>query len=281
MTIETAPIETAQTSAPVQTDVYGRPSLDSIMGELETGKPEAVEADPIHPEGQEKPADDMDAYVKEARRKFLEKQALAKKKKEDEDKTKQEPSDADIEALLKSLDGDEAPSEDKKFTEKDVAELVRKEIEQMKKVEKDQEQETQVVTNFKNKISEHIKTEADKYPIIEATGNQDMVYDLIEQDYIKNQDMYGQEWAIENMMDIGKAAEAVQKHLAKDFESMLKSDSIKKFILQYYNLGDQKSHEAQKMPTLSSNLQASTSTPKPDHLMSESERMAEALSLLN
>lgn len=288
---------TSQPAAPAQpqaqaqnTDVYGRPDIDSFnFDDFSQEDDQTKEESQLPPEAIERTqqqGDNFDDLVKEERKKFLEKRELAKKKHQEDQESRKAKEQSDyIDKFLEEMAGEskqelEKSTENKTYTAKEVEDLIKQKIEETFNQNREKETEQRVVTDFKNKISETLKASGDKYGLIEATGNSDLVYDLISEDYANNAEQYGDAWARQNIMSIEEASAQVQKNLATQLDGMLKSDHIKNYVLNYYKIAGQTSRSEQTPKTLSSDFTSVTSTPKNDSELSDDERFEEALKLI-
>lgn len=302
MTIQTqaAPVTqpsqtTTQPTAPMQTDAFGRPDLRSLVNDGNTQgsgffdtPPENAPAESTPPEAAPQ-GDDFDDLVerqrlkREAQKKLHEERKRAEREKEEISNEKN-----DLEKMIAELMGNSeeaAPEEAKPLTQADIDRLVEEKLSAKLQEVESKKLETTTVENFKKSIKESVSANAEKFPLLDATGNTDLVYQVIEQDYARNVEEYGEDWANENILDIEKAAEMVQNNLDKEFKALLGSDHVKKLVLSHYGLSDINGQTRQQVQTdipntLTKEFSAANNVPADDKNLTDEERFNRALSLL-
>jgi len=110
-------------------------------------------------------------------------------------------------------------------------EELRRELQEERQKEVEKSSESQAVDNFKRKIEQFTTQAAEAYPLVGALGGIDHVYSMIESDYMNNENEFGTEYAMENMLSIEAATKKVNQMLAQEVKNALKSNHMRKFIL--------------------------------------------------
>lgn len=129
-----------------------------------------------------------------------------------------------------------SPTEIKAKVKEELRDELKKEWQQEREQERAaQNQETEIAI-FKEKINEHLEASPDTYPMINAMGYEDNVWDIIEQDYQRNVQELGEDYANDNIMSIEDAAKKVENYLAQQFRSRVQSKKIGKSLRSF--LGD-------------------------------------------
>lgn len=129
---------------------------------------------------------------------------------------------------------DKKPTADKQVSDLqariDQLEAERKaEIEERERREKESQQQ-QTIQQFKDKIKSEVTEKKDDYEFINHFGEYDMVYDVINQYYMANQEI----------LPVDKAAEEVEKYLTAQFERAAETNKFKK----KFNLFEEKPDES-------------------------------------
>lgn len=284
---------------------YGRPDLNTLVGGMEdrivTDGGAPVEEVKVDSTDLENPADgkpeekDFSDQVKWEREKFEEKKRLqaekeSLRKEREELSATEQPKDGkpnldDYDAIIdKIINGEdetiEAKEDQKALTQEDVDRLVQEKLD-AKLQERDREvEETQTIDNFKKTINESISAKSDEYRHINAMGEMDLVYNVIEQDYTNNVEKYGQEWADKNLMDTDAAAQKVEKHLASEMKRVLSSEHMKPVLQEILGLQGQSSSTVQSN-TITNDFNNASATQVDDASLTDEERFSLALSKVN
>ena len=202
-----------------------------------------TEKKPVHPKI------DLDPKKYDQALEAKRKQFLAEKKWKEE-KLQYEQRIKELEAKAnKPTRKEESRSEDEIFDDivndpenkwlspQEIAKKVREEV--MAEIKKERELENQKqsqemeISIFKEKINEHIETNAEQYPMISAMGYEENVFDIIEQAYARDSEKYGDEYANDNIMSIEEASKKLENYLAQQFKTRVKSKKIGKSLSSY------------------------------------------------
>lgn len=216
--------------------------------EAPPGEPKPVEQDPI--EG-------IEANAKAAREKWKLQKELKEAKAELEKLKTEKPKGIDIDSenpfkeigkikgwtkddiVNKALEAMEDDGLSPEQAEKKVDSMSYEEIVAKVKADLKAEQEEEsrknetssTINGFKEKIKSYTKENAEKFPLIDGLGGSESVYQTIEQDYLENEKEYGVEYAQKNIMTMEQAAKKVNDTLAQSVKNTLKSEHVRKFIL--------------------------------------------------
>lgn len=146
-------------------------------------------------------------------------------------------------------------------------------------------QQQQYVDDFKGKIKSEVEGNLDKYDLINVNGQEaiDMVYDVIENHY---QNTFDEQLGQGEILDINKAAQAVEDHLRQQAERFLQARSFADRLRPQEKGEPQESTEAdqakpQPSPTLTNRQTASAAPPtQGEHFLSDEESKKAAAKFL-
>lgn len=127
---------------------------------------------------------------------------------------------------------DEKKNELKDMTPEAIAKLVKAELDKEKETSEKSASETKAITDFKAQISSKAKELSDKFPMVDALGGTDAAFTLIDQQYQKDVEAYGADYAAENMLSIDEAIQKTNETLAINVKDALKSKHLRDFILK-------------------------------------------------
>lgn len=308
VTSSPVPEQTSQNAGIMDTN-FGRPSLDQIAEKLNSGDltPEPkqdfsqggtppVEEKPEH-EPPPESKNSVDDFMERERELFREKQQL-KLEREALEASKQEKkdylnaSDEDLDAMIDKIisggseEDPEAETEKKNLSPDEMREQIKKELMDDLKAEKEQEAEVKFIDDYKKSIIEEV-ADKEEFAMTSAFGQSDMVYDVIEQDFIKKSELYGEAYARENMLSIKDSAQLVEKHLATEMQNALKLDTsghLKNVLLGFLGENPNQNQSSQdqlsQTTTITPDITQTTNTPINEALLTEEQRMARALAKL-
>lgn len=145
-----------------------------------------------------------------------------------------------IKMALEAMDDDLTTTEKNQelaaMTPDAIAKLVREQIEAENKVKEEtktkQETESKAITDFKAKIAEHSKASAEKYPLVDALNGVDSAFNIINEQYLKDVEEFGEEYAAQNIMQIDDAVKKVNENLAIGVKNALQSKHLRDFIMK-------------------------------------------------
>jgi len=106
------------------------------------------------------------------------------------------------------------------------------ELDQQKGEEAEQKETDQAINTFKEKISTLLTDKAGDFPLAsgEGLGGADMIYQTIDAQFDQDTKDYGFERANEMMLSPEQAAQKVEKYIAQQMQTMLKSDGVRAFL---------------------------------------------------
>lgn len=171
-------------------------------------------------------------------------------------------------SLLK--DGDIPPEvQIKKVEERMNTFLKSQEEAEQKRLESQKQEaaakETKVIADFKSEINQHLTDNASRYELIKFEGQEDLVFDVIDEHYTRTID---EVTGIGKIMTIAEAADKVEQHLEQKYE---KAKSLSKVSTLFgavpkglvKNAVEQKTKlNSQPPKTLTNNLTATPTKPK-------------------
>jgi hypothetical protein len=230
----------------------------------------------------------------------LEKQVASPENKGNPLKGKTRDEIVDIAMQAMEEDGDSPEEAEAKIKSMTPAEIIkaakdelRKEMldEQTKKEES--EKTTKAVDTFKTKIIDTVKSKESEFPTLLALGGVDAVYQMIEDDYSKNLEEFGSEYAAKNLMKIETAAKKVNDTLASEVKKALQSKHMRKFILDLAKEGgienERSNNQSQEEfqleendpSTLTNNVHRRVTDPKDIRHLTEEEALEQSFAYLN
>lgn len=181
------------------------------------------------------------------------------------------------------------------MSQEELIAKVKAELKAEQEAEREQNEKAKItherIEKFKEKIKEFTGQNAEKYPLIDGMGGVGHVYKMIEDDYIKNEEEYGVEYAQKNIMTIEKAAKAINDKLASSVKDALKSDHVRKYILSIIKedggrstkdnqLEDFFQLEDAEPETLTNSVHRRSTDPKDSRELTEEERFEQAFAYL-
>lgn len=282
------------------------PTLDQIATSLEN--PTDPQLDPQNPDPSKDPDPQPDAnkwaQLSEAERNVFrekekvrkEKLALEKQKKEQDNKF------GDLENKLNDYlgtDPENQPGQEDfdpvKYKEELRAEIM-KEVKGFQEEAQEKIKETEATKEFKTKVSAYLETNNENFPLSSSLAQADAVYEVITQQFQKDIEEFGQEYASDNMLTTEEAAKKVEQHLASEVGKMLQSNSMRKYLsseLEKLNTDDNdpesvtnqliQGNESPKNPTTLTNNLSQTKTADSfinQELMTDDEAFEAALKLI-
>jgi hypothetical protein len=165
---------------------------------------------------------------------------------------------------------------------------LEKDAEEKNKVSKTEE----TIKNFKSKIVQYAKDNAEKFPLIDGLGGSEGVYSTIEQDYIKKEEEMGTEYAQKNMMTVEQASKIVNEKLASSVKNALQSKYVRSFILNAIKedggkggketqLEDFLQLEDEEPRTLTNSVHKKVTDPKDSKELTDDERFEQSFAYLD
>jgi len=110
----------------------------------------------------------------------------------------------------------------------ELREQLKKEKDEEAEAQKNQmaQAETKAVSDFKNEISEYLKSKSDRYELIEFEQAQDLVFDVIDEHYNRT---INPETGVGEVKPIAEAADMVEEHLEKKYRAAREKTKVKAF----------------------------------------------------
>lgn len=162
-------------------------------------------------------------------------------------KSKGLSQDEVVRMALEAMDDDLSPQEKKDdlkgMTPEAIAAMVLEQIEAKNQKKEEAVKETQAVTDFKTKISNEA---AEKFPIVAALGGAGSAFDIINEQFKKDAEEFGLEYAQENMISIEHALKKTNEALAINIKDALKSKELRDFISNIIKEDGAKDKKAQQ-----------------------------------
>ena len=153
--------------------------------------------------------------------------AIVKQKK----MTQDEIIDMALEAMSDDLTQDEKKADLSKMTPDEIAKLVKEQLDAERSKEAQVQSEVKAVADFKAQITAKAKELAEKHPLVDALGGTDSVFEVINEQFLKDVEDYGQDYAQENMLSIEDAIKKTNETLAKNVKDALQSKHLRDFVL--------------------------------------------------
>lgn len=193
-------------------------------------------------------------------------------------------------------DGMSAQEAKKAVSNMTPEEIIAKAKEELKKdmdQAAEQQKAEQAINSFKDKIKEFSKEKAEQYPLIDGLGVQEMVYGIIEKDFLANQEEFGVEYAQKNIMGIEQAAKKANEKLASDLRNALKSPHMRKFVLSLAKEGEGQNNgsnnqsqdfsqlEDEGVTTLTNSVHRRVTDPKDIRDLTNEEALAQSFAYLD
>lgn len=141
------------------------------------------------------------------------------------------------EKLINNADGKAKPltSADAEKLREQIKQEVLAEFGQKQSQEKEAQHLESTIKSFKDEIAQKVESTPD-YVLVKDLGEQELVWQVIEEDYKRKHQEYGPEYANKNLMQIDEAAKKVNQHLVMNMEKMLQLDSVKNLVLKKLGL---------------------------------------------
>lgn len=213
-------------------------------------------------------------------------------------KTREEIVDIAMAAMEE--DGDTPEEAEKKVKAMTPEQIIAKAKEELRKEmqlesakTEDEKKVQQAINTFKQNINTFVKEKAEAYPVIEALGGADAVYEMIEADFVKKEEEFGTEYATRNMLKMEDAVKKVNETLASEVRKALKSPHMRKFVLGLAKDGgieDKDSHnqsedfsqlEDQGSTTLTNSVHRRVTDPKDIRELTNEEALAQSFAYLD
>lgn len=137
-----------------------------------------------------------------------------------------------LEAMDDDLTDTEKKADLKDMTPEAIAKLVREQLEAEKQKEANSQGEAKAVADFKVKIADKAKELAPTMPLVDALGGAESAFNMINEQFLKDVEEFGEEYASENMLSIDEAIKKTNDVLAKNVKDALQSKYLRDFILK-------------------------------------------------
>lgn len=185
----------------------------------------------------------------------------------------------------------EAIAEVKTLSQEEIIAKVKEELKKEALEERENSEADSAIKDFRSVIDNFSKEYAAEYPLIDGLGGQDAVFNMIEQQFSRDEEEFGTEYAQKNIMGIDKAAKIINDSLAQSVVDALKSDHVRKFILANIKEDNSLSNkDTQQLEdffqseddtkTLTNSAHRRVTDPKDSRELTEDERFAQAFSYL-
>lgn len=128
----------------------------------------------------------------------------------------------------------EDPTNDNKSLDQIYEEVEKRVLEKLEKQQKDKQSTEMVESEYREFVSgikQHLETSGN-YPLALGMGEAGLVAEVIEVQFRKDVETYGEEKAMEMMMSADQAAQRVEKHLAQEIDKVLESDKVRDYVLK-------------------------------------------------
>jgi hypothetical protein len=242
------------------------------------------------PEPPKKVTIDFDKVAETERRLFKERKKWQEKNKQMEARIKE------LEAIkdAKEKAGKDTDKEEEELSELDKlfdeTPLTKEEFLRMKEEEEKKRQETedQEMTRLENEYqaekakksaSAFIEQNAEKFPFLAESKNVDLVLEVIGQQYDKDLEEYGEEYALQKAMNFEQASQITEKYLASQLDSMLNSPKIANYLRQKLGLSsNEESSQSEEPRTLTNEIYENSSA---HGELDEEERMRRAVAAIS
>lgn len=230
-----------QTTAPAAPSApQGLPTINQIAADLEASNT-APEVDPNAPVAPEAPvapkADEWAQLTEQQRNVYREKERIRIEKEQlRKQKDEQDKRFSSLESVVDEFmgtDPDNQPGQEDfdpvKYKEELRADIM-KEVKGFQEETVAKQQENQQVTEFKTQVGSYLDENSSEFPLSSSMKQGDLVFEIIEQQYIKDKNEYGEEYASQNMLSKEDAAKKSEQHLASEVEKMLQSKSVRDYL---------------------------------------------------
>lgn len=197
---------------------------------------------------------------------------------------------------LEAMEDDGLSSEEaeEKVEKMSYEEIVKKVKEDLAKESEEKSQKATVekaINDFKAKITQYTKDNAEKFPLIDGLGGANSVYSTIEQDYAAKEKEFGVEYAQKNMMTVEAAAKQVNEKLASSVKNALQSKYVRSFILSIIKDDNTKEGKDTQLEdffqledgqprTLTNSVHKKVTDPKDSKELTDDERFEQAFAYL-
>lgn len=267
--------------APVSTE---SDNLNNALNVFNEGSGEAA------PELPKKVTIDFDKAAENERRLFKERKKWQEQKKQMEARIK------DLEAIreAKEAAGKDTEKEEEELSDLDKlfdeTPLTKEEFLRMREQEEQERQETedQEMSRLENEYQEEkakksastfIEQNAEKYPFLAESKNVDLVLEVIGQQYDKDAEEFGEEYALQKAMNFEQASQITEKYLASQLDSMLNSPKIASYLRQKLGLSsNEESSQSEEPRTLTNDFYENSSA---HGELDEDERMRRAVAAIS
>jgi hypothetical protein len=215
----------------------------------------AAPQEPVQTPEQASPLDSLDALTREQRKvwkqqkEIRDERARIAKEREEIQKLRANPKELfnspdtkSVEDIISRLFDEEkdAPKNNHKSEDEIYAEVEKRVMEKLEAKQKEKEESTMVeseMREFQNSIKSFVDNSG-KYPLIAGFGDHKTVAQVIEIQFQKDAETYGEERAAQMMISPEQAAERVEKYLATEIDRVLESEQVRAYVLKKMNAGD-------------------------------------------
>ena len=225
------------------------PSLQDVINNF--SKPgEEVSIEPTTPANEEpkepvvepeKPGlSEFERIQKQENELFKQKKQFADERKAFEAQKKQfDDSRGEFDNYMDSFgedDGKPKESEYEELTYDELQEKIRadifKEMDAKDSETREQQETDKAINSFKENISTLLTEKAGDFPLAaaEGLGGADLIYQTIDAQFEQDEKDYGFERAEQMMLNPEQAAQKVEKYIAQQMQTMLKSDGVRAFL---------------------------------------------------
>lgn len=225
------------------------PSLQDVInnfsrpGETATSEPvtpanEDPGKSPVEPE---KPGlTEFERIQRQENELFKQKKQFADERKEFEARKKQfDDSRGEFDNYMDNFGENDDKTKESEYEEltydelqKKIREDVFKEIDAKDSETKEQQETDKAINSFKENISTLLSEKVSEFPLAaaEGLGGADLIYQTIDAQFEQDEKDYGFERAEQMMLSPEQAAQKVEKYIAQQMQTMLKSEGVKAFL---------------------------------------------------
>lgn len=228
------------TGAGVNVQDNAMPSLDEIISGMNGQQnQQAAQEPPQEAKPEKKPElSEFERIQKQENELFKMKKQFADERKEFERKMEEfNKQKSDFDNYLNNFGEEpEAEQEHEELTYDELRAKIEKEVfdklEAQKTEERERQEEEMAINNFKQDINKLLTDRASDFPLAsaEGMGGEDLIYQTIEAQFDQDVSDYGFERAEKMIMSTEQAAQKVEKYIAQQMQTMLKSDQVRAFL---------------------------------------------------
>ncbi len=237
-------------SKPVANPNNSLPTMEQILANQETPEQQTQEPAQQEPAQQEptqqEPKPDQWAELTAQQRELYKSKKEVSDLKAEVERLKQENETkyGNIENIVNDFMGTSevdpdnqpgSPNFDPVKYEEELTKKIMEKVQGHTQQTEEQKQMEESVNTFKSEIKSFLDENGQNYPLASSMGHNELVFEIIEQQYQKDAGEYGHEYAAKNMLSNEQAAQMAEKHLASEIEKVLQSTHMRDYLLTQIN----------------------------------------------